>query len=400
MGIGAHKTIEQGIAMSWNTSSDHLDAIINGIELTEPETSVDSFESVPSVEPIAAPSKAFQAELDQLFIDSPSRARGREFSITIGQIHPHQRSQIYKNERASEWEIALKQTQRIFEQVRTEQSFQVNSLYRLVQQFLNIFSQDRNILLTLAQMPSSIHFNSAEHSMKTSIVALTIGTAMGYSEEQLVELGVCTLANDFGMLFMEPLVNQAGALDSESLLKLRSHPMISANIIEGVRGMPSMSSLVAYQVHERENGTGYPKQRQGRFIHDYAKIIAVADVFQAFCSPRAHRPAFKPYEAMTKIVGMVRIGSLSAEVVKSFMRYTSIYPVGSLVRLSDARLARVILAHENEVKHPTVSILRDEAGRNLKVNEVYQLDLRRNPQVQIVMALTESEYTFDKLDGL
>lgn len=276
----------------------------------------------------------------------------------------------------------------------------MTSLYRLVHQFLNIFSHDRNILLTLAQMPSSLHFNAAEHSMKTSIVALTIGTAMGYSEEQLVELGVCTLANDFGMLFMEPLVNQVGPLNSESLLKLRSHPMISANIIEGVRGMPSMSSLVAYQVHERENGTGYPKQRHGRFIHDYAKIIAVADVFQAFCSPRAHRPAFKPHEAMTKIVGMVRIGSLSAEVVKSFMRYTSIYPVGSLVRLSDARLARVILAHENEVKYPTVSILRDETGRNLKAVEVYQVDLRRNPQVQIVMALTESEYSFDKLDGL
>lgn len=383
--------------MNWDSKTSdqsELEEILNNIELLDTADGLDIGLSLSELPP------ELESHLESLQIEAPQRVKGREFSMQLRHMTPQSRSLSYKQSKLSQWYELGDDAKAVFQQLKSEKTFSVEAVQRLVRQYTEVFSQDRNILLTLSQMPQSTVYNPSEHAMKVSILAICIGTAMGYTEEQVQELGVCAFVNDFGMTFMEDVYLQSQTLKQADLLKLRSHPIISANIIDGVKGMPSMASLVVYQVHEREDGTGYPKQRQGRFIHEYAKIIAVADVFQAFCSPRAHRASLHPFEAMTKVVGLVRIGSLSPEVVKPFMTYTSLYPVGCLVKLSDNSIGRVVQSNGVEVKYPSVSILIDHFGIELDAKEVPTLDLRRREDLQIVDILKESDVDFDKLAGL
>lgn len=385
--------------MSWKSqSNDGIEDILDSIELLD-TSSIGSDDVKSSIESLSQ-NKALEARLEDIVLESPEKVRGREFSIRLTQVNPTQRTKSYKNEKVNEWNDLSNHASRIYASLIDSPEFSVDAVHRLVHNLMNVFSKDRNILLTLSQLPSSTIYSPSEHALKTSIISICIGASMGYSEEQIVDLGVCAFVSDFGMAYMEEIYKQPDQLTQEALLKLRSHPMISANIIDGVRGMPAMASLVVYQVHERENGTGYPKKRNGRFIHAFAKVIAVADVFQALCSPRAHRSAFRPFEAMTKVVGMVRLGSLSHEAVKPFMNYTSLYPIGSLVKLSDSRIGRVVMANGEDIKKPVISILKDEYGIKLKETDIYQVDLRRMGDIHIIQALKESDLDVQKLDGL
>lgn len=325
---------------------------------------------------------------------------GSEYSNSISQLSPQDRSATYKEAKVDEWDIFYERANSVFTELKTKHYVSGDSIRSIVCSFLDIFSVDRNILLTLSQLPNSRVYNPAEHAMKVSILSLCIGTAMGYDKNQLIELGMCAFASALGMVFMDDIYLSTKPLSEEQQLRLRSHPMVGANIVDSTRGMPMVASLVVYQIHERENGLGYPKQRKGRFIHQYAKIIAVADVFQALCSPRAHRPSFKPFEAMTRVLSMVKIGHLAVEVVKPFMRYTSLYPVGSLVRLADQKIARVIAANQEQVKSPVVSVIYDSHDILLKDEEIYQIDLSQEFKYQIVATLKESDVNADKLKGL
>jgi HD-GYP domain-containing protein (c-di-GMP phosphodiesterase class II) len=379
-------------------SNDGVENILDSIELLDPSTIGGARPLAPDFDSLSK-NEELEAKLDVAIPDSPKKVQGQEFSKKLQQVSPQDRSETYKTQKLSEWHTFSSRSERIFGSLIDNGGF-VSSVHSLVKGLMSEFSKDRNILLTLSQMPSSMIYSPSEHALKTSIVSICIGASMGYSEDQTLDLGMCAYVSDFGMAFMKDIYTHPEQLSQESLIKLRSHPMIGANIIDGVRGMPSMASLVVYQVHERDNGTGYPKRRNGRFIHDYAKIIAVADIFQALCSPRAHRSAFTPFEAMTKVVGMVRLGSLSVHAVKPFMNYTSLYPIGSLVKLSDSRIGRVVMANGDDIKKPVISVLRSEQGIQLDSDSIYQVDLKNIGDVNIVQALQDSDFDLQKLDGL
>ena len=99
-------------------------------------------------------------------------------------------------------------------------------------------------------------------------------------------------------------------------------------------------------------------------------------------------------------MSMVKIGYLSADIVRPFMKYTSLYPVGSLVRLSDKSIARVISANQDQVKAPIISVLFDTHGLPLLNKDIYQINLSTESTYQIVEALRESDVRVSKLQGL
>jgi hypothetical protein len=121
--------------------------------------------------------------------------------------------------------------------------------------------------------------------------------------------------------------------------------------------------LVAYQVHERPDGSGYPRGREKKCIHLFARILHVADAYLAMTAQRPFRLPLMPYAAMECLLRQAEKNRVDPDVMRSLLRVLSLFPIGSYVRLSDGSLAEVIRANPHSFSRPLVALVRDTKGQ-------------------------------------
>jgi hypothetical protein len=141
-------------------------------------------------------------------------------------------------------------------------------------------------------------------------------------------------------------------------------------------------------MHERCNGSGYPRGRTAKQIHELAKVAAVADVFLALCSTRPHRPALMPYYALERMLHGVKDGLFDAVVVRALLKTVSLFPVGSFVRISDGRIGKVLRSNGEDYARPVVAAWKPGADPN----ESIVVDLSQEPDLRVIAALATAEF--------
>ena len=105
-------------------------------------------------------------------------------------------------------------------------------------------------------------------------------------------------------------------------------------------------------------GLGYPRGLQAKEIHDFAKIITVADVFDAVTSNRIYRAAMLPHEGLELLYSGVE-NQFDTNIVKAFHKAVAIYPVGITVELNDERKGVVVKQNSSLSDRPVLRILED-----------------------------------------
>ncbi|MBD3314552.1 MAG: HD domain-containing protein [Chitinivibrionales bacterium] len=313
---------------------------------------------------------------------------GQALKESVSQLSVQERTPEYKDEVTGSYEEALGVTTRTLDALAGHERVGGTEIRRIVNRFVEIFVTDRNILLNLSGTRTKNRDYVYTHSLNVCLLSLNIAAAYGYNREQVAEIGIGALLHDVGMLLIPSEIRlREKRLSEEHWYEIQKHPILGLHLLEKVRGLPDSTPVVAYQVHERCNAKGYPKKRHGVLIHRHAKVVQVADIYEALTSPRPHRAPYVPYKAMVALVKMARQGLISQEFVKAFMEYASLFPVGSLVRLNDGRIAKVVATNGTSYAKPVLSILTDADGKALSPNQIYQLDLKEETECQIVKAL-------------
>jgi HD-GYP domain-containing protein (c-di-GMP phosphodiesterase class II) len=110
--------------------------------------------------------------------------------------------------------------------------------------------------------------------------------------------------------------------------------------------------LGALQHHEKMNGKGYPIGLPGEKISPYARILSVADIYDALVTERPYKTAFSQRDAVEMIMSMTE--ELDMKAMKSFLSSTILYPVDSTVELSNGERARVVKNDPEYLLRPTV----------------------------------------------
>ena len=190
-------------------------------------------------------------------------------------------------------------------------------------------------------------------------VILTIGFALslGYERAEVIDLGVCAFTHDLGMVGFDALAKKAQQLTEQEIEDIKRHPLIAADLVRPIFSEKIASVLM--DVHERQNGQGYPRGIPGAQIHVWAKIIAVCDTFEALTHPRVFRAPYSPYEAM-KIIIKKKDVFFEDTIVKRFIDFISIYPVGMLVYLNTGEMAMVMGSNAGSPTRPVVRVLINE----------------------------------------
>ena len=125
----------------------------------------------------------------------------------------------------------------------------------------------------------------AGHGRRTATISILIGQAVGLNSLKLHDLTLAALLHDIGILKLPPhLMSRSDCLEPESYVAIQNHPRLGALLLEPFFFLREASVLVAHH-HERWDGSGYPYGIRGRFVPLGARILSIADAFDAIRIP-------------------------------------------------------------------------------------------------------------------
>ncbi|MCA9409504.1 MAG: HD domain-containing protein, partial [Candidatus Omnitrophica bacterium] len=248
----------------------------------------------------------------------------------------------------------------------THQSLRLNinkdHIETVIRQIIDVFVENPyNELLLYSYSISKENYIIA-HITNNVLLALGFGSSLNLSKNNLLELGIAAFCHDFGMADYTHLFQSGQPLSEKENKLVQRHPFRSAEIFESFFSERILTVIL--DVHEYVNGGGYPQGKKGDDISFFAKVISICDVFEALTHPRNFRKAYSPYEAMKMIIKKKDI-IFDGAVIKKFLEYMSIYPIGSLVYLNTGETAMVIGSNRG---FPTRSIVQVLLNAKREVN--------------------------------
>lgn len=151
------------------------------------------------------------------------------------------------------------------------------------------FARLRNVVEALAAAIDAKDAYTNGHSGRVAEYAREIGRRCGYSEKKQDDIYIMGLLHDVGKIGIpDAVINKPGQLTPEEYEVIKTHPSVGAQILSKSADMPKMAAGARWH-HERYDGAGYPDGLSGRDISEEARIIAVADAYDAMTSRRSYR---------------------------------------------------------------------------------------------------------------
>lgn len=203
------------------------------------------------------------------------------------------------------------------------------------------------------------------HSVNVAVLSVLVGVELGLSREQLFNLGLAAILHDIGKIFVDiEILNKPAKLSAEEYQHIQKHSEYGYNYLKETYEIPAQVYVAVLQHHEYYNGQGYPSQKERDEISLIARIISIADVFDALTSNRPYRKQLLPSEAMEYIMG--NGGTMfDINLTKIFARKVAPFPVGTYVKLSNGILGIVTENFEETCMRPKVKAIVDGNGQRL-----------------------------------
>lgn len=213
--------------------------------------------------------------------------------------------------------------------------------------------EDPDALLCMSMMMNSSEY-LANHSIHVATLICYFAQKLEMSKKDCEQLTLAAYLFDIGMVRVaQNIRNKSGPLNQQEWLEIQSHVQHSLDILAPLKLTPECL-LAIEQHHERLDGSGYPNAYSGSKIHKFSRILAIVDSYDALISMRTHQKPMSSARAM-KILSNPENG-YDQKLVLQFIRSVGIYPVGSLVILSNRCIAMVTKTLRNALTTPEVRI--------------------------------------------
>jgi len=221
-----------------------------------------------------------------------------------------------------------------------------------------------------------------EHALNVTLCSSILGIANGMDKSRLYELAMGAMFCDIGMTRLPANLTKVNrSLEESELGILRQHTSEGYRVLKGIKEVPLSSAQCALLHHERYRGSGYPLGMTNDKIPEFAQIVAIADVYNALGSPRHHRNAYGPAEAIEYLSASGNY-DFDWDLIRAFLGHVIIYPVSTKVRLSSGQLATVVETENRPIQRPLVQVYREADGKDVIVP--YTVELRGSINVVIV----------------
>lgn len=165
------------------------------------------------------------------------------------------------------------------------------------------------------------NYDTHKHGMNVSLYAKVLAEWSGLSKFECDLIFTAAKLHDIGKLgISDELLMKQGVFSNEEYELIKQHSVLGSDLLKDFKGtLLETAKIIIEQHHERHNGNGYPKGLAGDEIHDYAKIVAISDVFDALSSKRNYKRTWTFDEAFEYIANNEKL-DFNPKTVKNFIK--------------------------------------------------------------------------------
>ncbi|WP_246079215.1 HD-GYP domain-containing protein [Paenibacillus piri] len=243
----------------------------------------------------------------------------------------------------------------IFQEIRYTKQIPLLTIRKQIFPMIYHTTEQPNLFALFACLQSKDDY-TFRHNIGVGVIATLIGRWLELKESELSQLTIAATLHDVGKLKIPlELLNKPEKLTAEEFELMKKHTWFGYEMIQNTVGTNLREALVAYQHHERQDGSGYPLGIKGDQISFFSRIVAVADVFHAMTSQRAYKNAAPFYETLKQMHDNA-FGVLDPQIIRLFMDKMMQSIIGNDVLLTDGSKGTIVMVNPHDPLHPLVSL--------------------------------------------
>lgn len=263
-----------------------------------------------------------------------------------------------------------------YQAVREQRDVDVNSARKIVTDLADNITINPHAMMWLTYLKER-HEYTLTHSINVCILALTFGRHMKLHRSELELLGLGAILHDIGKLRIpSAILDKPGKLTAEEYAIMKTHPQEGYNILKIDKTLPMESLEIVLHHHERVNGRGYPGNFKSDEITQITKMASIVDVYDAITSDRCYHDGISPYQALQNIYSWAK-DDFDKPLVQEFMSCMGLYPVGTIVLLSNGQTGIVISNTHATHLRPMVMLVKDSQNQILNQRKIFNLSTQK-----------------------
>lgn len=279
----------------------------------------------------------------------------------------------------------VKDVTSVFNRIETTGKVDVDFAREATATLVTEMFDDPRALVSLTRLKDNDAYTFT-HCVNVSILAIYLAMHAKLKED-IEEIGVGALLHDVGkMLIPASILKKDGKLTFDEMNIIRSHPSLGADLLIKSGGYSDTTIACVLSHHEKASGDGYPNARSEKEIEHCAMVTALADVYDALTTDRSYRKAMNPKDALVLMTEQMG-SSFDHRLLKIFISAIGYFPVGSIVKLSNGRVAVIVRNHPCSPLRPTVEFIEDSAGN--PISSDHAVDLINEKDVFVTQFVVE-----------
>ncbi len=237
------------------------------------------------------------------------------------------------------------------------------------QELLNLISVKKKDMVTFV------------HLLNVSILSMYIASKLGFSKDDVLDIGIAALFHDIGKISISlGILKKKSKLEEEEFRKIQDHTVLGTKILTRyIDTLGILPVVVSFEHHMRYDLTGYPKVDFPHTPHLASYIVSLCDVYDALTQRRTYKKDYPPleiYNMMIKEKGKL----FEPKLLKKFFKIMGVWPIGTIVSLSNRSIAIVREANERDIFRPVVEVISPK-------NRKGTIDLSKNKDISIKKSL-------------
>lgn len=306
----------------------------------------------------------FPLSLKQSYVSTPE-----EFETLVQIADQSREIERPKKSRTTEQELfrsrylyrqAHRAMHNVLLQLKQGQTVDTGHLLRLTQSILLRIEENRDAFLAVCRFKQRSEY---VYMRAVSFTALMLAFArhMGFSERDLLHMGVGALLHDAGKMWLPThLLTKPGRLNKREKAEVEQHTQYTRMIYAALKNMHPLAVAIGTQHHERIDGSGYPQRLRQDQISLAGQMAGIADVFDAMTSDRYYRNPAQPSQALRQL--LKNDAAFDASLAQQFVKLIGIYPVGSAVQL-DNGIIGIVQEQTADLLRPVILVVYDMEHR-------------------------------------
>ena len=276
-----------------------------------------------------------------------------KYVYVLDDVDDYEKIVIVDNNLNREYQNTIDSFKNTFLNVKVGQKIIVKELSDSLSPLVHDIISSNNILGKLRQIEVNDEY-TYKHSINVSLISTMISKWMGFSNIELYDIALAGLLHDIGKSKVPvELLNKPGKLSNDEYEIMKKHTQYGYEILKSTSGINDNITLGALEHHERLDGKGYPLGLAGDRIHTYAKIIAVADIYDAMTSKRVYKNKVSPFK-VAELIFQDSFGMLDPIIANTFLKNIFTFYVGNIVKLNNDQIGTVVLVNKSNPTRPLV----------------------------------------------